>query len=66
MPKDNRARNIETIGRIPAIGEPVMDWGMRGLCHRAAAFVGVDSFVLGLVAGAALMLCAVWAYYAPS
>jgi hypothetical protein len=39
---------------------------MRGLCHRAAAFVGVDSFVLGLVAGAALMLCAVWAYYAPS
>lgn len=66
MSKDNRAKNIETIDRLPPVGEQVMDWWMLGPCCRAAAFVGVDSFVLGMVAGAALMLCGVWAYYSPA
>jgi hypothetical protein len=35
----------------------VMNWRMRGLCRRAAVSAGPDSFVLGLAAGAALMLC---------
>jgi hypothetical protein len=34
---------------------------MRGKMGRS-----IDSFTLGMLAGAMLMLCLVWTYYAPS